>query len=55
MRDEAGATSVEHALLVTAIAAVLVIVVFALGGATVELFSGSCSELESEARTGAGC
>lgn len=44
-RDEAGASAVEYALLVTAIAAVIVIIVFALGGFTKGAFSKTCNAI----------
>ena len=55
LRDESGASSVEYGLVATAIAAVLTVVVVALGGVTLDMFSSSCTEIESEARTGVAC
>ena len=54
-RTEDGASSVEYGLVVTAIAALLVVVVFALGGVTLDMFSSSCSTIESRTTTGSGC
>lgn len=53
--DERGASSVEYGLVVTAVAALLTVVVLALGGVTLDLFSGSCEAIETKAMTGAGC
>ena len=54
-RDEHGASSVEYGLIAVAIAALITVVVFALGGVVQDLFSSSCSSIETEASTGAGC
>jgi pilus assembly protein Flp/PilA len=54
-RDERGASSVEYGLIAVAIAALITVVVFALGGVVQDLFSGTCSSLEAKASTGAGC
>jgi pilus assembly protein Flp/PilA len=45
-RDE-GATAVEYGLLVAAIAAVIVVVVFALGGYVKGAFSKTCDNIAS--------
>jgi pilus assembly protein Flp/PilA len=55
VRTEDGASSVEYGLVVTAIAALLTVVVIALGGVTLDMFSTSCTQLESKAMTGTGC
>jgi Flp pilus assembly pilin Flp len=55
VRNEDGASSVEYGLVVTAIAALLAAIVFALGGATLDLFSSSCTQIESRTMTGADC
>jgi len=47
-KDE-GASAVEYGLLVAAIAAVIVVIVFALGGVIDEVFSDTCSEVTTEA------
>ena len=44
-RDEDGASAVEYGLLVAAIAAVIVIIVFALGGIIKDAFKGTCDEV----------
>ncbi len=55
VRDEHGASSVEYGLVVTAIAALLVAIVFALGGVTLDMFSSSCAAIDSKTATTAGC
>ena len=45
---ERGATAVEYALLVTGIAALVVIVIFALGGGVFGLFDDSCSSIAEQ-------
>jgi pilus assembly protein Flp/PilA len=54
-RNDEGASAVEYGLLVAAIAAVIVIIVFALGGVIDEVFSDTCSEVQSGADTTATC
>lgn len=44
-RTEAGASAVEYSLLVTAIAAVIVLIVFALGRFTGEAYSDTCDSM----------
>jgi pilus assembly protein Flp/PilA len=46
-RDEDGASAVEYGLLVAAIAAIIVIIVFAVGGFTKAMFGDTCSSLDS--------
>lgn len=53
-RNEDGASSVEYGLIAFAIAALIVIVVFALGTVTNEMFSESCTEIATPA-VGRGC
>lgn len=48
MRDD-GASAVEYALLIAAITAVLVVVVFALGAVTKGLFESSCDHVATTA------
>lgn len=55
VRTEDGASSVEYGLVVTAIATLLVVILMALGGVTMDLFIGSCSTIESRTVTGADC
>ena len=54
-RDETGASAVEYGLLVTAIAALIVIIVFALGGTVVDLFTTTCNSVQSKAQTSSTC
>jgi pilus assembly protein Flp/PilA len=49
-RDQ-GASAVEYGLLVAAIAALVVIIVFALGGIVQEVFKDTCDEIKAEATT----
>ena len=53
--DERGASAVEYALLLAAIAAVIVIIVFALGGAVQALFSDTCDRIDNEVTVSAEC
>ena len=48
-RTEDGASAVEYGLLVAAIAAIIVIIVFALGGVVNDVFQGTCDEIEGKA------
>ena len=54
-RDEAGASAVEYGLLAVAIAALIVIIVFALGGVVKDLFDKTCNSIQASAETDAGC
>lgn len=55
-RREDGASAVEYGLLVAAIAALVVIIVFALGGLVKDVFKDTCSEIDSGAtRVTADC
>lgn len=47
LADEAGASAVEYSLLVAAIAAILVVVIFAIGAFTGTMFSDTCTSLKS--------
>lgn len=53
-RDE-GASAVEYGLLVAAIAALIVIIVFALGGLVRDVFSNTCTEISSGSGVTADC
>lgn len=44
-RNEDGASAVEYGLLVAAIAAVIVVIVFALGGLIRNAFSNTCNDI----------
>ena len=46
-RDEDGASAVEYGLLVAAIAAVIVIIVFALGGIIKDAFKSTCDNVNA--------
>ena len=48
-RNEEGASAVEYGLLVAAIAALIVLIVFALGGVVKEAFTDTCNTITSEA------
>ena len=48
-RDEDGASAVEYGLLVAAIAALIVIIVFALGGIIRNVFQNTCDTISSQA------
>jgi pilus assembly protein Flp/PilA len=50
--DERGASAVEYGLLITGIAALIVVVVFAFGGVLHNLFRDTCSSLGSKASAG---
>jgi pilus assembly protein Flp/PilA len=47
--EERGASAVEYGLLVAAIAAVIILVIFALGDNIKSLFSNTCQTLKSNA------
>jgi pilus assembly protein Flp/PilA len=53
--DDTGASAVEYGLLLAAIAAVIVIAVFALGGAVRDMFSESCATIDSQVTPTAQC
>ena len=53
--DETGASAVEYGLIVAAIAAVTVIILFALGGTVRDLFSESCTTIASQAAPTTNC
>ena len=53
-RDE-GASAVEYGLLVAAIAALIVIIVFALGNVIKEVFTDTCTAVSGGAKTTATC
>jgi pilus assembly protein Flp/PilA len=54
-RDDTGASAVEYGLLLAAVAAVVVIAVFALGGAVRDMFSESCATIDSQVTPTAQC
>jgi pilus assembly protein Flp/PilA len=55
IKDDEGASAVEYGLLVAAIAAVIVIIIFALGGIIKNVFSQTCSSISSNASVGGTC
>ena len=48
-RPEDGASAVEYGLIVAAIAALIVVAVFLLGGVVNDMFTGTCENIVSEA------
>ncbi|HET8587172.1 MAG TPA: Flp family type IVb pilin [Candidatus Limnocylindria bacterium] len=56
-RDEEGASAVEYGLLVAAIAALIVIIVFAFGGLIKQVFNGTCHTIDTNTSTAStsGC
>lgn len=50
---EDGASAVEYGLLIAAIAAVIVLVIFALGSTVRSLFSDTCSSIRTNASVSA--
>ena len=48
-RDEDGASAVEFGLLVAAFAALIVVIVFALGGIIRNVFQNTCGTISSNA------
>jgi pilus assembly protein Flp/PilA len=51
-RSEDGASAVEYALLVVAIAAVIALVVFALGSQVRDMFSTTCDNVRTQVAAG---
>ena len=54
-RDESGASAVEYGLIATAVAALVVVIVFALGVMVTNMFGQSCDVIETQAQTGSAC
>ncbi|HQR27738.1 MAG TPA: Flp family type IVb pilin [Nocardioides sp.] len=50
--DERGASAVEYGLLITGIAGVIALVVFAFGEQVTLLFSGTCDSLQGQRSMG---
>lgn len=50
-----GASAVEYSLLVAAIAGIVVVIVFALGGNVGGLFSDTCRSVAAKAAPGESC
>jgi pilus assembly protein Flp/PilA len=54
-KDEQGASAVEYGLLVAAIAALIVVIVFALGGIIKDVFTNTCKTIDSNSTTTTTC
>ena len=54
-RGEAGASAVEYGLLVAAIAALIVVIIFALGGVLKDSFSKTCDNIQTKAMNSTSC
>lgn len=53
--DERGASSVEYGLIVFAIAATVVVIIFALGQLTQSMYSDSCDKVAQKAAPSTTC
>jgi pilus assembly protein Flp/PilA len=53
--DERGASAVEYGLLITGIAALIVIVVFAFGGVISGIFQATCNSVGTSAGVTSSC
>lgn len=53
-RSESGASAVEYGLLVAAIAALIVVIVFALGGVIRDSFDKTCDTMAGKAQVADG-
>ena len=53
--EENGASAVEYGLLVAAIAALIVIIVFALGGIVKDVFQNTCDSIKAHATVTTTC
>jgi pilus assembly protein Flp/PilA len=53
--DERGASAVEYGLLITGIAAVIALMVYAFGGMVTGLFSHTCGSVASSAGNAGAC
>jgi pilus assembly protein Flp/PilA len=54
-RNDEGATAVEYGLMVAAIAAVIVLVVFLLGGVVKDKFDKTCGAINNNDGVAANC
>lgn len=54
-KDEQGASAVEYGLLVAAIAALIVVIVFALGGVVKDVFTNTCTSIKSKTTVATTC
>jgi pilus assembly protein Flp/PilA len=55
VRNDEGASAVEYGLLVAAIAALIVLIVFALGGVVKGVFTDTCSAVASKTTAADSC
>lgn len=55
VRRDDGASAVEYGLLVAAIAALIVLIVFALGGVVKGVFTDTCSSITSRTASSDSC
>ncbi len=53
-KGDEGASAVEYGLLVAAIAAVIIVVIFALGGVVKGVFSNTCKSIAAGATVSSG-
>jgi pilus assembly protein Flp/PilA len=53
--EERGASAVEYGLLVAAIAAVIIIVIFTLGGTIRDMFGRTCDSIGSKSGGASSC
>lgn len=53
--DERGASAVEYGLLITGIAALIALMVYAFGGMVTGLFSNTCGSVASSAGNAGAC
>ena len=51
-RDERGASAVEYGLLIAGIAAMIIVIVFLLGGGSNGMFQKSCTTIFEDTSTG---
>jgi pilus assembly protein Flp/PilA len=54
-RDESGASAVEYGLLAVAVAALIVVVVFLMGGMVQHIFGQTCSDIGSSVSGSPSC
>jgi pilus assembly protein Flp/PilA len=55
VKDDTGASAVEYGLLIAAIAAVIVVVVFALGSVVKNKFNKTCNGVNSGSTSTSAC
>lgn len=48
MRNERGASAVEYGLLISGVAALIVVAVYLFGGSVASLFDDTCKEMATE-------